>query len=376
MFGVYFHIPFCDTKCVYCDFYSLTNREHEVRFYNALEKEIRLFYKNYHNNSPITSVFFGGGTPSLADPKQLQEYIHILSEYQVLSETCEITFEANPGTMSSQKMEQFLSSGLNRISMGVQSFFDDDLKFLSRIHSAQTAKDAVLSAKKSGFQNISIDLIFGLPGQSLDDWKRNLDVALELPITHLSCYHLIVEEKTPLFHWVSEGKVKIPEDEISEQMYETTIEILGDAGFVHYEVSNFAKSGYEAKHNLTYWMYKPYLAFGPSAHGFYDRKRVKNIRSLGHYLQSLESEVLPIESTEIISDKTALDELLMLGVRTLNGVNIGPFIEILSTEEMPKLLRKLNEFEKNGYLRWENGHLSATPKGLKFGDYLAEELIP
>lgn len=374
-YGAYFHIPFCDTKCVYCDFYSLTNHDQAVRFYTALKNEIPLRLKSDPVDKPITSIFFGGGTPSLANPVDLGDCIRILGNHQKISSDAEITLEANPGTLTPEKLDLLLTQGFNRISMGVQSFSDSDLHFLSRIHSAETAKKAVRDASDAGFLNISIDLIFGLPGQTSAAWKKNLEQAIELPFSHISCYNLIVEEKTPLFSWVHSGKVHVPDEDHNSELYDITIRFLTENGFDQYEVSNFCKPGKASVHNSTYWSGDQWLAFGPSAHGFNGQSRYKNFRNLGKYIESLEKEILPEEDREFLDQKTRVNEKLMLGVRTTEGVSLSSIWTVLNPDEANNLRKKLDRFEKKGYLNWSDSFLKATPEGLRFGDFLAEELF-
>ncbi|MCA0446185.1 MAG: radical SAM family heme chaperone HemW [Bacteroidetes bacterium] len=374
-YGAYFHIPFCDTKCVYCDFYSLTNHDQAVRFYAALKNEISLRLKSDPVESPLSSIFFGGGTPSLAKPVDLGDCIRILGDQVQISSEAEITLEANPGTLTPEKLDSLLNQGFNRISMGVQSFSESDLKFLSRIHSADTAKKAVNDAASAGFTNISIDLIFGLPGQTAEAWTENLQQAILLPISHISCYNLIVEEKTPLFNWVNSGKVQVPDDDHNSELYDITIRFLRENGFNQYEVSNFCKPGRASVHNSTYWSWDPWLAFGPSAHGFNGQSRYKNFRNLGKYIDNIEKGNLPEEDRESLDQKTIINEKLMLGVRTTEGVTITSIWTHLKPDEANNLRKKLDRFEKKGYLNWSDSFLKATPEGLRFGDFLAEELF-
>ncbi|MCK6601512.1 MAG: radical SAM family heme chaperone HemW [Bacteroidetes bacterium] len=373
--GAYLHIPFCDTKCVYCDFYSLTNHDQAVRFYKGLKEEIRLRYHQFPEETPVSSVFFGGGTPSLADPEDLGDCIRLIRESRRFVSDPEITLEANPGTLNRGKLDRLLAQGFNRISMGVQSFSDQDLRFLSRIHSAETAETALREAFSAGFSNISADLIFGLPGQTPGAWKKNLERAVSLPVTHLSCYHLIVEEKTPLHAWVHTGKVQVPDEDLAGELYEMTIEFLADQGFVQYEVSNFCRPGFESLHNSGYWSLDPWMAFGPSAHGFLGGSRYKNVRNLQKYLALVEAGQLPGEETETLTNLDLINEKLMMGVRTTEGVRLGEIWQALSPSRATNLRLKLDTLEKKGYLNWSDSFLKATPSGLRFGDGLAEELF-
>lgn len=374
-FGAYFHIPFCDTKCTYCDFYSITNHSQSEKFYRAIEKEIVLYFNENTLDKNLTSIFFGGGTPSLADPNDLGNLIKVLDHLCPKTADAEITLEANPGTLNDDKLLGLLENGFNRISMGVQSFFDDDLKFLQRIHSVETAKQAVYSAKQKGFNNISIDLIFGLPNQTLKRWKKNLEEAVCLPITHISCYNLIVEENTPLFNQVKSGKVNVLGDTENEELYELTIDFLKQEGFYQYEVSNFSKPDFESLHNSTYWSFDNYLAFGPSAHGFIGNQRFQNVRNLTMYLKMIEQNQLPILQKDMITGETLVNEKLMLSVRTLEGVQIAEIWQLLDSEKKEQLKKQLNQLQSDGMLQWNDQKISPTSLGIRFADTLAEQLF-
>lgn len=373
--GAYFHIPFCDTKCVYCDFFSITNHSQSEKFYSAIEKEIHLFFEKFKVEGPVTSVYFGGGTPSLADPKDLAACVSGLKKYLPFDPNLEVTLEANPGTLTNEKLKSLVDFGFNRISMGVQSFFEEDLKFLDRIHSADQAKNAVFQAKQNGFQNISIDLIFGLPKQSLENWKQNLEQAVKLPISHISCYNLIVEENTPLWNYVQSGKVKILPEVKNEELYEFTIEFLKSEGFEQYEVSNFCKPGFESLHNSTYWSYDNYLAFGPSAHGFLNGNRYFNGKNLTKYIEMIENGQLPHTSSELIAGKTMINEKLMLSLRISSGVGIQNIWKELSETEKKTLTAKLDKYKNQDLLIWNNDLIQPTEKGIRFADSIAEDLF-
>ena len=373
--GAYFHIPFCDTKCVYCDFYSITNHSQSEKFYQAIEKEIHLFFESYQPDKNLTSIFFGGGTPSLAKPEDLGRLIKTLGSYCTIEQDSENTLEANPGTLTPEKLSGLLDAGFNRISMGVQSFFEDDLKFLARIHSAETAKNAVIEASQQGFRNISIDLIFGLPDQTMNRWKKNLEDAVRLPISHISCYNLIVEEHTPLFGYVETGKVNVLGDEANEELYEFTIDFLKQEGFRQYEVSNFARPGMESLHNSTYWSFDPYFAFGPSAHGFIDGKRFQNVKSLTTYLEKLNRNERPTVSAENVSGHQLINEKLMLSVRTTEGTAIEDIWTLLDENKKQNLTTELSRLQTEGLIIWTEKRIQPTEKGIRFADSIAEQLF-
>ncbi|MGB5894837.1 MAG: radical SAM family heme chaperone HemW, partial [Ignavibacteriaceae bacterium] len=286
--AIYVHIPFCDHKCIYCDFYSIITSDNILSFLQSLKNEIKYYAENYSSDRIITSIFFGGGTPSLMQPEYLEEIISSIAENYNISADAEITMETNPGTVDKDKLRKFRTAGINRISIGVQSFNDDELKFLTRIHDSNTAVQTLHYAADAGFENISLDLIFNLPKQTKQMWLSNLKQAIQLPITHISTYSLILERGTILNKMILDGKVKMQSDDHDADLYETTIDFLTQHGFYQYEVSNFTKPGYECKHNNAYWQYKDYLGLGTSAHSFVDGRRWWNFSSLRKYITEIE----------------------------------------------------------------------------------------
>ncbi|MDX1701254.1 MAG: radical SAM family heme chaperone HemW, partial [Melioribacteraceae bacterium] len=271
--AIYIHIPFCDHKCIYCDFYSLISYENTELYFECLKKEIMHYAEKHSDGRVIDTIFFGGGTPSFVDPKYIDELIKCIDHHFSLSKNAEITLETNPGTVSKDKLQKFKDAGINRLSIGIQSFDDEELKFLTRIHDEKTAIDTVLNAANAGYENISVDLIFSLPNQSCDTWSDNLKKAIELPIKHISAYSLILEKGTILNKMVIDGKIKMTSENHDAELYKYTMEFLGENGFEQYEVSNFSRPTYECVHNLYYWEYKDYLSFGTSAHSFINGKR-------------------------------------------------------------------------------------------------------
>ena len=265
--SIYIHVPFCDHKCIYCDFYSIINFESRKKFLDSIKKEINN-YRYLKEERLVKSVFFGGGTPSILDPDEIAFILDAISSVFNVDENAEITFESNPGTVDEAKLNEIKKTGINRLSIGVQSFDDDELKFLTRIHDRQTAINTFDLAVKSGFDNINIDLIFNLPGQTKSLWESNLAQAVKLPVTHISAYSLILERGTILNKMVLDGKIKISDSEFDADLYEYTIDFLGEHSFLQYEVSNFAKPGFKCIHNLVYWQHKEYIGLGPSAHSF------------------------------------------------------------------------------------------------------------
>jgi len=343
--AIYIHIPFCDHKCIYCDFYSIITTDNIISYKTALIKEINDYADLYSEDSSISSIYFGGGTPSLMEPGYLEEILNHIKRRFAVVDAPEITMETNPGTVNKDKLKEFLNSGINRISIGIQSFNEDELKFLTRIHDKQTAIRTVFNAKEAGFNNVSIDLIFNLPGQTKKIWTNNLDIAASLPIQHISAYSLILEKGTILNKMVLDGRVKIREDDYDADLYEITIDFLEQNGFKQYEVSNFAKPGYECIHNNAYWRYKNYLGFGTSAHSFVNNKRWWNYSSLKMYKTQIEVMGSAESNHEIITPEQNIEEYIMLALRSY-GIEIPDLEKRFGKEWLNrnnKYLRLLND---------------------------------
>lgn len=320
--GIYVHIPFCDHKCIYCDFYSIIKDDNAENYLSAVQKEIIYYARKYGNSHVFDSIFFGGGTPSYMSAEYITEILTALKSNFVILPDAEITLETNPGTVNRNKLEQFRNAGINRISIGIQSFDENDLRFLTRIHDSATAKKTVTAAVEAGFQNLSIDLIFNLPGQTKEAWRHNLIQATELPIKHISAYSLILEKGTILNKMVLDGKVKIQDDDHDAELYETTMEFLEKAGFIQYEVSNFARDGFQCRHNNHYWQYDNYLSFGTSSHSFMNNKRWWNISSLTLYRLAMNERGQAVASEEILDENQQLTEYTMLLLRG-SGLNLS-----------------------------------------------------
>ncbi len=377
MSGIYIHIPFCERKCIYCDFYSVENLSLIDTFIESLLREIEIFSieASFVNGSIFDSIYFGGGTPSLLNPAQVEKILNKLSHKFKISSNVEITLEANPGTVDKGKLFEYKSLGVNRISFGVQSFFDDDLKFLGRIHTSEDAFKCVRDSFDVGFENVSIDLIFGLPGQTVERWLENLKLAVSLNVPHISAYNLIVERGTPLYELVSISKVEIPEDEVQAQLYEKTIDFLETAGYVHYEVSNYAFEGFECRHNLKYWQYENYIGFGPSAHSFWISKRWWNYANLNKYINALDLGKIPVANFEVLNEEKMIEEFIYLGLRS-RGINITKFREKFGFEFMGGDIKdEIEELERVGYISVEDDFVKLTAKGFLLCDEIVLRLI-
>ena len=372
--SLYIHIPFCDHKCIYCDFYSIITHDGIQIYLDALKKEIEYFARNYSAGRKFTTIFFGGGTPSLLAPHEIEEIIFQLKNNFTVSKDAEITLETNPGTVNKEKFKDFLKAGINRISIGIQTFDDDELKFLTRIHNKQIAIETVWLAKEIGFKNISLDLIFNLPKQTKEKWMLNLQTAIALPITHLSAYSLILERGTILNKLVLDKKVVLQDEDYDAELHEMTIEFLNRNNFVQYEVSNFALKGFECRHNLAYWQYKNYLGFGTSAHSFVNGKRWWNYSPLKFYVDSVTQKENAVIGEEILSEQQMKEEFIMLALRS-KGLNVNEFNEKFGLDWYKKKKNQIETYLENLFLADRNDILFLTPKGYVVCDEIIANLI-
>jgi len=323
--GLYIHIPYCDTKCAYCDFYSITSAEGRADFIRAVTREMK-DTADRQTAGPFDTLYFGGGTPSLLSEAELENLLRTATDLFEFDPDPEITLEANPGTLSLQKLRTLKSLGINRLSMGVQSFDDDLLRFLGRIHDSRQAIESVDQARSAGFENLSIDLIYSIPGQTESIWQASLEQAMALQTEHISAYSLIFEEGTPFYRQMSAGQITPLNDDQESQFFNKTRRFFNDAGWLTYEVSNFAREPqYISRHNFKYWHLTGYLGFGPSAHSFWNNARWGNVRSVTGYNQKILSGASARQFTESIDPPTAVFELVFLSLRTWRGLDLAEF---------------------------------------------------
>ena len=321
--GLYIHIPFCKVKCVYCDFYSITKKEDQIPlFTKCILKEIDR-YKHYAGEWEFDTIFFGGGTPSLLPAKYLEQILQKLHDTFDTSNVQEITLEANPGEAPLQHLKDIRGLGVNRLSMGFQSFDDKILKVLGRLHQSKDCFKTFNNARKAGFDNISADMIFNIPELSTQKWNSDLNRLIELDPEHISAYSLTVEPSTKLFNLVKRKELLMPIESIDIEQFLLTNKILSEHGYSHYEISNYAKINRESKHNLHYWNLSPYLSFGPSAHSYDLEKRWWNVRSLEKYIESISNNKLPVENNEKLSRNDHYNEIILNGLRLKNGINLS-----------------------------------------------------
>lgn len=367
--AIYIHIPFCDHKCIYCDFYSIISYENTSSYLSSLKKEIEFYSKHYSDNRKIISIFFGGGTPSFMEPDYIREIIETVKSNFNVTDNAEITMETNPGTVTKAKLIQFRNSGINRISIGIQSFNDAELKFLTRIHNSETAIKTVHYASEAGFENISIDLIFNLPKQTKEIWRKNMETAIQLPIKHISTYSLILEPGTILNKMVIDGKVKMQSEDYDADLYEETISFLTENGFKQYEVSNFTKPGYECVHNNAYWRYKDYIGFGTSAHSFVEGKRWWNFSSVKFYNEVIEQKQNAVAGSEVVTKEQMLEEYIMLALRS-SGLDCNELAQKFGDIWLTNNREYMNELVEHQFLIIKNNLYSLTPKGYAMCDEL------
>jgi oxygen-independent coproporphyrinogen-3 oxidase len=368
MAGIYLHIPFCRQACHYCNFHFTTSLRYKNELTGALLKEIEL-QKAYLDEEKIETVYFGGGTPSLLTIAEISQLIqHIKNQFRI-AENAEITLETNPDDITIEGLQGWRQTGINRLSIGVQSFFDEDLAWMNRVHNAKQALQN-LQLAFTYFNNITIDLIYGTPLLTNDKWKKNVDTAISMGIPHLSCYALTVENNTPLYKMIREqAKENINPDFQSEQFL-LLMQWMEDAGYEHYEISNFAKPGFRSKHNSSYWQTKKYLGLGPSAHSFNGSSRQWNIANNQQYIESINKGIVPFQ-IEVLTDTQKLNEYIMTSLRTSDGLDLG-----MINDQSIKILKGASEkYQASGKLIEENNHLKLTKEGKLLADGIAADLF-
>ncbi|MBN1627409.1 MAG: radical SAM family heme chaperone HemW [Deltaproteobacteria bacterium] len=361
--GLYIHVPFCRSKCPYCGFYSIVASSLIPRWLDNLKREAAR-YKELFKES-FDSIYLGGGTPSILGIDQLKEIIEtIFLVYQFENDT-EITIEANPGDINREKAAALKEMGFNRVNVGVQSFNDDELLFLGRRHSVRDAEDSISCLRESGFDNIGLDLIYGLPGQSPDAWKHNLERAVAFEPEHLSCYQLSIETGTAFANRKEKGLIETIGEEAEESFFIATSGFLEGHGYIHYEISNFARGeAFYSRHNRKYWDHTPYLGLGPSAHSFNGRSRWWDIRSVRRYCEAIERDESPIEESEDLTGEQMVMETVSLGLRTIWGFDMN----ILHRDkELDKVVSML---EESGYIHVRDGRIIPSEKGFLIADQL------
>lgn len=372
--AAYIHIPFCEHICHYCDFNKVFLKGQPVDEYlDSLEKEIKLTVTN--NQSPLSTVFVGGGTPTSLNAQQLERLCRIISDNLPLAEHAEYTFEANPGDLSPDKLKALYEGGVNRLSFGVQSFNDDLLQRIGRTHRAKDVFTSVEAAKNIGFDNISIDLMYSLPGQTIDDFAATLKQAFTLDIKHFSGYSLIIEPKTVFYNLLRKGKLLTPGEDAEASMYRLLMEEMAGHGYKQYEISNFAKDGYESIHNITYWNNEEYYGFGAGAHGYVNGNRRSNFGPLKKYMEPLAEGSLPLLDNHKVTQTEQMEEELFLGLRKNSGVSLSAFREKYNQEIEKLFANELKELLDRGLISMDNGYLKLTYNGRFLGNEVFQSFI-
>ncbi|OXA70110.1 coproporphyrinogen III oxidase [Flavobacterium aquidurense] len=372
MSGIYIHIPFCKQACHYCDFHFSTSMKKKDDMVLALAKEIAR-RKNEFSTEIVETIYFGGGTPSVLSNDEINFLIsEVYKNYKVV-ENPEITLEANPDDLSTERIFELSKSPINRLSIGIQSFYEEDLKMMNRAHNSAEAINCLTEATKY-FDNISLDLIYGIPGLTDEMWKKNIETALSFGIPHISSYALTVEPKTALRKLIDTGKIAEPQDEVASNHFMILVEMLQKNGFIHYELSNFGKEGYFSKNNSAYWLGKKYIGIGPSAHSYDGEKRGWNIANNSLYLKSIQNDELPIE-TEILTISDRYNEYIMTGLRTIWGVSLERIETEFGLEYLNYLKKQSQKFLNDDLLSIENNILKPTAKGKFLTDGIASDLF-
>jgi oxygen-independent coproporphyrinogen-3 oxidase len=355
---LYIHIPFCLKKCIYCDFYSISDGVALIDSYmSAIGKEIEL--RKTHIDT-LDAIYIGGGTPSILKEKDIAVLMYKIRSTCRVSAEAEISSEANPGTLTDSSIKGMLNAGINRISIGVQSLDDKELSLLGRMHDASEALAAFHAAKKGGFGNISLDLIYGIPGQDLNSWKRTLKKVASLHPEHISTYELTPEKNTVLYERLGEGHLQLPDEDEVADMYYNTIDMLTEGGYEHYEISNFALPGRECRHNLNYWNRGEYLGIGAGAHCLLDGRRIANVSDVRRYIHDVELGALAVEEETLLTVKDEIEETLFLGLRKTEGFNI----RLIPGDMMERMKEALEELSHQGLLELSGSQIKLTRKGL------------
>ena len=376
MAGIYIHIPFCKQACHYCDFHFSTSMKKKDEMVLALAKELQLRKDEFQYDAEfpcIETIYFGGGTPSVLTVKEIQLLIDTVRQDYPVSQNPEITLEANPDDLSEENLKAFAAIGINRLSIGIQSFFEEDLKLMHRAHDSVQAKKCLELATRY-FDNISLDLIYGIPGMTNERWQQNIETALSFGIPHISSYALTVEPKTALNKLIQTGKVAAPKDEVAQEHFLILVETLEAKGFLHYELSNFGKENYFSRNNSAYWLGKKYLGIGPSAHSYDGVSRSWNVANNALYLKAIQNGELPRE-VELLSQEDLYNEYIMTGLRTIWGVSLIRIEQEFGTDYLNYLKQQSQKFISDGLLIITDGILKPTLKGKFLTDGIASDLF-
>ncbi len=382
MAGIYIHIPFCRKACHYCNFHFSTSLAQKPAFLQALSTEIHLVAGGtrfagpggYLHDKPVETIYFGGGTPSLLEPEELHNIVRKLYTSFSITPDAELTLETNPDDITPARLLAWKASGINRLSVGVQSFLDTELQWMNRAHSAAQSLQALAWAHEAGFYNITIDLIYGTPSLSDEQWEATVRQAVGLNIPHLSCYALTVEPSTALHHLIRQKKSADVDPEKQARQFLLLMKLMEENGYEHYEISNFARTGMRSRHNTAYWQGKHYAGLGPSAHSFNGVSRQWNVANNAKYISSLQQGILPSE-TEVLTTTQQLNEYIMTSLRTIEGLDLIHVDQAFGPKALQHIERTIGKYQRTGKISRENGALRLTPEGKLFADGIAADLF-
>lgn len=374
--GIYIHIPFCKQKCFYCDFCSFANKnEMQEKYVEAVINEIKnIIHKEKYT---VTTIYFGGGTPSILNPKYIKNILQeIESSFKILDDA-EITIEINPGTVNEEKLKKYKEYGINRLSIGLQSANDKILKKIGRIHDYKQFEETFFYARKCGFKNINVDLMIGLPTQTIEDVKQTLEKIIQKNPEHISVYSLIIEEGTIIEKLINENKLQLPDEETERIMYWTVVNELKENGYNQYEISNFSKKTHESKHNTNCWKQKQYIGLGTSAHSYLNKKRYSNTNNIEEYIKNIQENNISKNITihEEQTEESTMNEYMLLGLRIIQGININEFKHKFKTDPTIKYKEILEKLQKENLIQITKTSIKLTKQGIDFGNIVWEEFI-
>ncbi|MFI3209733.1 MAG: radical SAM family heme chaperone HemW [Peptostreptococcaceae bacterium] len=376
MLGLYIHIPFCESKCFYCDFNSYKMKsENEKKIYiDNLIKEMD-FYKEEFNKKEFTSIFLGGGTPSILDKEEIKIIFDEIYKRFKIKGNAEITIECNPETLNKEKLILFKECGVNRLSIGLQSTQNKNLEYIGRVHTYETFEEHYFEAREVGFENINIDLMYSLPNQTFEEFKESLEKIISLNPSHISAYSLILEENTRMFKMYENEEFELNEDELDIKIYNHTIKTLSENGYNHYEISNYAKEGYECMHNINYWKCDNYLGLGAGASGYIGNLRYKNIEKINDYNKLIESLEKPILESEVLSFEDEIEENIIMNLRMNKGINIVSFNEKFDIDFVKRYDEVLEKLKNENLIMEKNNHIFFTQKGREISNTVLLEFL-
>jgi oxygen-independent coproporphyrinogen-3 oxidase len=373
MAGIYLHIPFCTQACYYCDFHFSTNTSTKSDLVLAMGEELKL-QTDYLESESVNTIYFGGGTPSLLNRKELAYLLNLIHKIHDVHVNAEITLECNPDDLTDEKLADLKAAGVNRLSIGIQSFNDSMLKYLNRLHSADTAVSSFRRAREAGFANISIDLIYAIPGLSTPQWKNELATAVDLAPEHISAYTLTIEKKTAFGSWLAHGKIKPVDEALAAEQFEVLMSELTAAGFEHYEISNFAKPSFVSRHNSSYWGGETYLGIGPSAHSFNTRSRQYNVSNNLRYVRSIKAGTIPFE-TEVLRNEDRINEYILTTLRTSAGCNVEKLKNDFGYDLLKDHDRYLQQLKDHQLIQIQDHYLTLTKPGKLLADKISSDLF-